>query len=174
MKLLDFPELRQIFEFDCGANVLQSVLAYYGIEINEEKILKEAKTSKKGTLVKNMENVIKNYGLKMCSASMDIADVKKYIDKKIPVILLIQAWSKNKKNDWQKDKKDGHYVAAIGYDRNNIYFEDPYSFKRTFLTLKELNIRWHAVLEKREYLNYGIAVYGKKPKFNSKKTIHMN
>jgi len=40
MKILDFPELRQTFNYDCGAKALQSVLAYYGIDIREEEIIK--------------------------------------------------------------------------------------------------------------------------------------
>lgn len=174
MKILDFPELRQISEFDCGANALQSVLAYYGIEINEEEILKEAKTSQKGTSVQNIESVAKKHGLKFDSRKMTIADVKKYIDEKAPVILLVQAWSENKKTDWQKDWKDGHYVVAIGYDKTKIYFEDPYAFERTFLTFDELILRWHDAVANKQYINHGIAVYGKNPKFDSKKIIHMN
>lgn len=77
MKILDFPELRQIFEFDCGANALQSVLAYYGIDIKESEILKEAKTSQSGTSVQKIESVAGKHGLKVDSKKMTIADVKK-------------------------------------------------------------------------------------------------
>jgi len=46
MKILEFPELRQTYEYDCGANALQGILAYYGMEIREELIIKSAKTNK--------------------------------------------------------------------------------------------------------------------------------
>ena len=174
MKILDFPELRQAYEYDCGANALQSVLTYYGLEFNEETILKEVKTSKFGTSVQNIENVAKKHGLNVNSEKMAIADIKKYINEKIPVILLIQAWSENKKTNWQKDWTDGHYVVAIGHDKNKIYFEDPYAFERAFLTFEELEERWHHKIDDKEYINHGIVIYGKKPKFNSKKIIHMN
>ncbi len=47
MVLLDFPELRQAYDYDCGATALEAILAYYGIEVREELILKCAKTTKK-------------------------------------------------------------------------------------------------------------------------------
>ena len=38
MKILDFPSLIQTYKHDCGAKVLQAVFAYYGIDLNGEKI----------------------------------------------------------------------------------------------------------------------------------------
>jgi predicted double-glycine peptidase len=35
MKILKIPELRQAYVYDCGANAVQSVLEYYGIDIKE-------------------------------------------------------------------------------------------------------------------------------------------
>ena len=40
--------------------------------------------------------------------------------------MLIQAYkSKDDKTPWKDDWVDGNYIVAIGYDENNIYFEDP-------------------------------------------------
>jgi hypothetical protein len=38
--LLNFPDLRQIFNFDCGVTALQQVLIYYGIEKREVDVKK--------------------------------------------------------------------------------------------------------------------------------------
>ena len=59
---------------------------------------------------------------------------------------------------------------AIGYDQKKLYFEDPFSFKRTFLGYEELFQRWHDQDARgRKYFQLGIAVYGKKTvfKFNN-------
>lgn len=174
MKQLNFPDLRQINNYDCGANALQAVLAYYGIEVGEELLLKLAKTDRrKGTTIAGMLNVLKKYGLKFDSDSMTIESLKKYISKEIPVIVLLQAWGK-KSVQYANDYHDGHWVVAIGYDDKKIFFEDPYTFKRTFLSNQELEDRWHAKEGDKKVINHGIAVYGKKPTYNYKKLIHMD
>ena len=133
----------------------------------------EAKTSKKGTFFENIVKTAKKHGFKVDSRRMDLNDIGRYIDRKIPVIILLQAWSKRARKIWNKDWKEGHYVVAIGYDKKRIYFEDPYSFNRVFLPDKELIERWHDISGKNKYVNYGIAIYGKNPKYNSKRIIHM-
>lgn len=59
MKKLILPKLRQTYPFDCGAKALQSVLAYYGVFVREDKIIKLAKTNKDGTNIKGLIDVIK-------------------------------------------------------------------------------------------------------------------
>jgi ABC-type bacteriocin/lantibiotic exporter with double-glycine peptidase domain len=173
MKILNFPEFRQTYEYDCGAKALQAVLEYYGIDVPEGRIISLAKTTKRGTSPKSVVNVIKRYRLKFKDGQLTVSQIKKYLDKKTPVIILLQAWTEKKKVDWEKDWADGHYVVAVGYDKNKVYFEDPYSVLRTYLTYKELNKRWHDKEDGKEYVHYGIAVYGEKPKFNPNKKIHM-
>jgi ABC-type bacteriocin/lantibiotic exporter with double-glycine peptidase domain len=163
MKIKYFPNLRQTYGYDCGAQVLQAVLAYYGIDINEGEIMKLAGTTKQGTSVAKIKEVAKKHGLKIDFKEMNIEDVKKYIDKKIPVILLLQAWTSKSNADWKNDWQDGHYAIAIGYDKKGIYFEDPSSIFRTFLSYNELKDRWHDKDNKIKYVNYGMAIYGKKP-----------
>lgn len=161
MIIKNFPNLRQAHDFDCGATALQAVLAYYGIDERAGKIMKQVGTTETGTPIEKIKETAKKYGLKTEMAEMKIEDVKKYLGKKIPVILLLQAYG------------DGHYVVAIGCDKNKIYFEDPESIYRTFLTYEELEKRWHDVIAGKEYVNYGIAIFGKKPAFDNNKTIPM-
>jgi len=175
MKLLELPGLRQTFNFDCGAIALESVLVYYGIEVREDILMKSVGTTKKGTPIPGILKTAKKYGLKSVSRSMDILEIKKYLDKKIPIILLLQAWTNKNRVDWKNDWADGHYAVAIGYDKNKIYFDDPSSFKLAYLTYKELVERWHDVdIKGKKYFNHGIALYGKKIKFNNKSIEHMD
>lgn len=173
MKLLDFPELRQTFEYDCGAKVLQAILVYYGIELREEILLQQAATDKKkGTTRQGVARVLKKYKLSFVSESMTLENLKDYIDQKIPVLLLLQAWG-DQPIKYDKDWHDNHWVVMIGYDQRKIFFEDPYTFVRATLTNAELEKRWHAQENKRKIFHHGIAVFGKKPVFSSKKTMHM-
>jgi uncharacterized protein YvpB len=119
-----------------------------------------------------MEKVLKNYGLQYDSRQMEIKDIKSYIRKKIPIILLVQARS-GKPRNYKNDYQDGHRVVAIGYQKDKIFFEDPYTFKRTFLREKELQERRHSQEKKVKIFNHGIAVYSKRQTFNSKEIIHM-
>ena len=41
---LNFPELRQTYNYDCGASALQGVMVYYGVEMREDVLMKEAGT----------------------------------------------------------------------------------------------------------------------------------
>ncbi|MBU1179589.1 C39 family peptidase [Patescibacteria group bacterium] len=175
MKILEFPELRQAYNYDCGASAIQSVLVYYGIDEEEDVIMKKAGTTKRaGTPIKRMIKTLNSYGLKCKAGPMTTEQVKKFIDKGHPVILDVQAWNEKKKIDWASDWADGHYVVAIGYDSKKIYFEDPATISRAFLTYKELEKRWHDKdTDGKKYANYGIAVYGKPVKYNIKKAVHM-
>lgn len=174
MKILNFPDLRQTYDFDCGANAAQCVLDYFGIDTNEKEVMKIAGTTRGGTPIKGVIKTLEKFGLKVKAREMSIEQIKKFIDKNIPVILLVQAWTEQKKVDWKNDWKDGHYVVAIGYDKHKFYFEDPSSELRTYMHYKELDKRWHDVdTNRKKYVHFGIAVYGKKPKFDIRKKIHL-
>lgn len=175
MKILALPKLRQTFNYDCGAKAIESVLAYYRIEVREDKIIKLAATTKEGTKIKNIEKVICKYGLKIKSGRMNIEDLIIYIDKKIPVIIALQAWTNKKQVIWKTNWSDGHYVVVVGYSKDRIIFADSASYNYSYLTFRELANRWHDVdIDGKKYLNFGMAVYGKKPKYNEDKLIHMD
>lgn len=162
MILKKFPNFRQAYEYDCGPTALQTVFAYFGIDEKLEEIIKSAKTTEDGTSVENMKATAEKYGFTTELAEMKIADVKNYLRKKIPVVLLIQAWG------------EGHYVIAIGYKGSKIIFEDPASIYRTSLSEKELQERWHDLRDGKKWINCGIAIFGKKPVYNPNKIICMN
>ena len=194
--MLDFPRLRQVHSYDCGAIVVQAILEYYGKDIREDKIMKYAGTKKSGTQIRNISIVLKKYGLKTIAGKLTISQVKKYLDKGHPVILALQAWDERNKDwgdlkketefykkkniakkDWENDWKDGHYAVAIGYDKKKMYFEDPGLVLKEYLSFDELMKRWHDVGGKKnkgkKYIHYGIVVYGKKKIYDGRKVFHM-
>jgi ABC-type bacteriocin/lantibiotic exporter with double-glycine peptidase domain len=163
MIIKNFPELRQAYEYDCGATALQSVLIYYGFDVCEGKIIKMAKTNKEGTQPEEILKVLKKFKLKAKLISpLSLEDLKKFLNNGWPVIILLQAWA-NKAKDYSKDWSDGHYVIAIGYDNKKIYFEDPASIRRTYLSYKELLERWHDCRQlNKKYYNLGIVIQEKR------------
>jgi len=175
MRILKFPSLRQTFEYDCGPTVLQAVLLYYGIEIRKDDIIEIVGTDHQGTQPYKMVKTIKKLGLKSKFGKMTLKELEKYLDKKIPVILLIQAWpyKDQEKINWEREWRHGHYVIAIGHNKKNICFEDPFSFYRSFVTKEELLKRWHDIDTriKKKYTHFGIAVYGKKPTYDPNKIV---
>jgi len=175
MVIISLPQLRQTYGYDCGAKALQSVLVYYGFEVREDELMKLAGTSPTGTPIKGIVKAAKKYGLKVDSKPMTCEEVKGYIKRRIPVIILLQAWTEKKQVKWESDWVDGHYVVAIGYTKDRVLFEDPSSFERTYLRYNELEKRWHDVDERsgKKYFHQGIALFGKKPLFDSKRVVHM-
>jgi ABC-type bacteriocin/lantibiotic exporter with double-glycine peptidase domain len=177
LKVLKFPQIRQTYEYDCGAEALRGVLAFHGLDVKEEIILELANTdTKTGTLVDNMLKVLKKHRIKCKAQAFSVKSLKESINKGSPVILLVQAWSgSSKKINWKNSWLCGHYVIAIGYDKNKIYFADPYSAFRTYLSYKELESRWrHKDPMENKYVNFGIAVSRPNKPFNPDKTVHMD
>lgn len=151
-KVLIYPETRQVYGYDCGANALMSMLVFAGVEEREERIAKLAGTTEKeGTTTEGILFTFGYFGMEVSAGEgMTVADVREAIDQGHPVLLTLQAY---RPADiilpygelWDQ----GHYVVAIGYEGDGtapddrIIFEDPASFYRTFLTDGELNERWH-------------------------------
>lgn len=144
IKLLEFPELRQVYNYDCGASSLQSVLVFCGIDIREDEIMRIAGTTEKdGTFNNDIKKVLDYFNIQYREDSFTIEDLKSHIDQGFPTIISLQAWSNKEIESYENVWDEGHNVVVIGYDEKRFYFEDPSAFKRTFLTFDELNNRWH-------------------------------
>ena len=169
--LLDFPELRQTYNFDCGACALASVLAYYGIDVREDTVMQIARTTRGGTNIAGIVKTLRYYGLTpRCCTS--VAGIKSALDRQHAVILTLQAY-KASGAPYRRTWGDGHYVVAIGYDADRIYFEDPSSYKRTWLSFAELEDRWHDVDGRRRLRHWGCVARGT-PKYQSGDSVHMD
>ena len=167
--IIDMPSGRQTFDYDCGAKALQLVLAYYGFDIREDLLIKELATSDEyGTLARNMAALAKKKGFQVIvKTGMSLKTLKRHIDNKRPVIVLVQAWADKYMTiqDWKTVNEHGHYVVVIGYQANKIIFEDPSSFPRTWMTQREFLARWHytdvRTQEKKDH--FAMVLMGKEP-----------
>jgi predicted double-glycine peptidase len=81
-----------------------------------------------GASIHEILRVAREFGLKADHHfNMTFDDLTGYLNRNVPVIVLIQAWIDDDEGyiNWNDIWEDGHYVVAIGYDNMYIYIEDP-------------------------------------------------
>jgi predicted double-glycine peptidase len=172
-KVLDFPNTRQVYDYSCGSGAVQAVMAYYGKDFRESQLIDLLKTDKSnGTLVKDIVSVFTSLGFQVDAREhMTEKELFSYVDRKIPVIALIQAWGKaNNFNSHYKDIwDDGHFVVVIGYTSKYVICSDPALFKKGYIPIPEFMERWHDYDEgETKTYQFGIAVYGMEPAYEPK------
>lgn len=160
---------RQTFDFDCGATALQLVMEYYGVEMREDELMRELKTgSRHGTSCINMSALAAKNGFEVfASASVSLTQLKDFIDRGYPVIVILQAWADRYMTlaDWRSSYDYGHYAVVIGYEGHIIVFEDPSSIRRTWMTEREFLARWHDLdpVTGEKVRHYAMVLMGKQP-----------
>jgi len=174
IKRIEFPSLRQSYNYSCGASVTQALMFYYGKDFREKELINDLNTGRKGTTLKNLTKFFKGRGFKVKQGEGYTAeDIKGYIKRDIPVILVLQAWPEKEEKDWEEEYSNGHYVVAVGYTDKGFLFSDPSSLYMTFLTYEKLEKRWHDKDGDKKYEHYVLIPYGKPPKYEKDKIIVM-
>lgn len=174
-ELIQIPLTRQSTDYTCGTAALQSMLGFYGEDFNESELAKLLKTNEQeGTDYNEIVAVAKQKGYTVkVYKEMKLNDLKKLLDKKLPVLCLIQAWAE-KKVDYKNDWNDGHYVVAIGYDKNKIYFMDPSTLGNyTYIDQKSFLNRWHDKNSKEELNHFGLTISKKHRPYKANKIKYM-
>jgi hypothetical protein len=170
IKILDFPKTRQAANWTCGANAVQKICAYYGEDYREMDLVNVLKsTPDNGTDLQPIIDFFVTAKFKVVvKEHMTIDELKAYIDNDIPVMLMIQAWVRNQSGymGWA----DGHYTVCIGYTLDELLFADPSLYDIGYISNNKLLERWHDLdVDGKKYDQLGIAVSGKKPKFDLEK-----
>jgi len=173
------PDTNQLEDYSCGASGLLAIFKYFGVGPDKEyQVVEELGMDKRvGSHPDQIKRLAKKYGLKTKKIDGNIDSLISYLDKKIPVMLMLQAWGlkkrsiKNYCNTWV----DGHWVTAIGYDKENIYFEEPsIERNRGYIPRAKLEERWHDTGHKGVHIDkYGLAIWGDKKKISSVKYAEM-
>lgn len=159
MPTLPVPLIRQDTDYDCGAAVVRSVLAYYGVGVTEaDLILAMGTNAKDGTAPYRIVQCLRDFGFRLRAGRMSIPEVESWLDIGVPVILDLQAWAEDLTVDYATSLNEGHYVVALGYDDEFIYFSDPAVGEKVKLTRAELEARWHDTTRGVLYDHFGIAV----------------
>ena len=166
--MIQLRNVKQTFDFDCGPKALQTVMEYYGVEMREDELMKGLKTDQEGTHPKNMVALAEKIGFQVfASENVSLEELKRFVDDGAPVIVLLQAWAERimSLEDWKADDDDGHYAVVIGHKDHVIIFEDPASFRRTWLTEEEFLARWHDTIPKtgRRLEHFAMVLQGKEP-----------
>ncbi len=155
------PNVQQTTNFSCGAAATQSVCCYFGVgpEEQDDYMEKLKVEPNGGTAPDDIVKFCKDHGLNAKAiTNMTIDDLIGHVGKGKPVICAMQAYGTKK--DY-KNRNSGHYVIAIGYDKKNIYFEDPMSTgRRAFLSIDEFTERWYDYdKHQNEFKHLGIVVW---------------
>jgi predicted double-glycine peptidase len=148
---MEVPLCRQDKDYTCGVAALQCILAYY--EYNpprQDVIAKSVKANiRSGVEYSNIQKFAEDRGYDVqVKTGMTIGELKGMLDEGRPVILLIQAWHDPAFTDpvaqYATDYDDGHYVVAMGYNSDYIYFMDPSTLGNyTKIANSEFLSRWH-------------------------------
>jgi len=157
---IQVPLTRQATEYTCGVAALQSILFYYGKEFREDQLFEKLQADpKRGTQYPKIVEFARSLGFRVdVQTNMTLEDLKRQIDDRKPVIVLIQAWP-DSPVDWSQDWKDGHYAIALGYDSHNIYFMDPSTLGHyTFIPVPEFLDRWHDVDDRVHLHHFGMMI----------------
>lgn len=146
------PEVQQKTHFSCGAAVVHSICAYYGLGLESHyDYFAHLETDETyGTPPNKIVSYFKDVGINCKMVyNMSVDALCEELEKCRPVIVALQAYGTSK--SYKKDD-NGHYLVAIGYDKNNIIFEDPWmNCTRGYIPKNEFLNRWHDLDYKGKY-----------------------
>lgn len=194
---IPLPDTEQCTGYTCGPSCVQAVCTYYGVGTSDETEYTRIMhvRSSVGAHPHNVIAALRYYGLRWRERwPMSLDKLRGYLDRRIPVLLMIQAWPSPRKlhsarfrrgGGYASEWNEGHWVVAIGHDRRYIYLEDPSLVgSRGYLADDELLRRWHDVgpgwrpksrgqarRYQRHMQQYGIAVWrprGLVPKYTAR------
>jgi uncharacterized protein len=144
-------QTRQMTEYSCGASALQSVLSYWGREVEEDVLMKLLGTnSDVGTFPEDMVRGARALGFDAEikeQASLD--ELQAYTADGRPVIALAQLWRSEKDTPAAaEDEWDcGHYIVVLSVDRDHVYFQDPYiRMGKGFVPRSTFEAHWHQIM----------------------------
>jgi predicted double-glycine peptidase len=177
--LIPVPLARQATNYTCGVAALQSVLAYYGIHVRQDRLAEALQADpEQGTNYHAMMAYAQAHGLQAeAHIAMKLAGLQQLLDAGWPVIVALQAWA-DAPVDYVEDWDDGHYAVAVGYDEERIYFMDPSTLGNyTYIPVAEFLARWHDMyLEQGEpvrLVHFGLVIGGVEPNYDPQAVVLM-
>lgn len=140
---IPLPDISQQHGYTCGPAVLSTIFYYWGVYVDEATLAEELMSDPiGGTTPENMNTAARIRGFHtLWHEDMSNKELCKNLDLGRPVIITVQAWASTPA---ELAGDSGHYVIAIDYDDNNVYFEDPaLDGCRGYIPWNELDKRWH-------------------------------
>lgn len=129
------PFIQQEYQY-CGPSAMASVLGYYGKNIDQHEIADSVYTEElKGSLITDMKAYAVNQGFEAVVENGDIPDLKSYIDKGIPVIVLVDRGV--------SVVNIQHYYVVYGYvNRDEYMVINDGNEKMRFISNAQLEKEW--------------------------------
>lgn len=142
---------RQMTEYSCGASALRSVLSYWGIDVDEEALMKLLGTNEDvGTFPEDLARGAQSLGLKAeVRENATLEDVQRFTASGNPVIALGQVWRSQRETPASAaDEWDcGHYIVVLAVDDEYVYFQDPYIWLgKGFVPRRTFEDHWHQIM----------------------------
>jgi predicted double-glycine peptidase len=173
---IPLPLTTQSTEYSCGAAAVQSICAYYGDKHIESELFKGLGTNPEyGTDHRQMLKFVQSKGFQAVAyEGMTIHQLRDFLSQGKPVICLIQAWEDNV-TDYTDVWGDGHYAVAVGYDKERVYFLDPWMVGNyMYIPNQELIKRWHHLTyDKIRLVNWGMVVAKDSPVYVPDAVLYM-
>ena len=149
MNMMHYPTVKQRTHDDCGAACVSSILRYHNRKHKYVRLCKELKLSKIGVDESEMVRFLQGEGFQAeLMHHLTVEGLIECLRTEKPVVVIVQAWSRRKTETYACTDY-GHYVMAIGYDGNRVFFMDPaLRFGHYgFMSVEELDRQWYLLDE---------------------------
>ena len=140
---------RQTTEYSCGASALQSVLAWWGKDVDERELMTLMGTSEEeGTYPERIAQAARALGFDAeVKQNLTLDEVQTITAGGDPMIALAQVWRGTKSGKLGEDWDAGHYMSVLGVDADNVYFQDPYVRNcKAFVPREFFEAHWQHVM----------------------------
>ena len=151
-------------EYSCGASALQSVLSYWGRDVDEEALMGLIGTNAEvGTFPEDLVRGARSLGFDAeAKEGLTLEDVRQSTSLGHPVIALAQLWRSQKDTPASAaDEWDcGHYIVVLAVDDDFVYFQDPYiRMGKGFVPRKTFEDHWHQIMGGRDLARSGELIH---------------
>jgi len=165
------PDTMQKKNYSCGAAAIMSISRYFGRgpEYEEdfiELLKKKGMKPRIGAHPYQLAKLARDLGLEIEEHEhMTLGQLRSCLKNGRPVLMMLQAYGENERGQpltsYKQVWKEGHWVVAVGYDREGVFFEDPsLEAIRGYIPNKELRDRWHDIGPKDEHVErYGMEIW---------------
>ncbi len=142
--ILPVPHRRQLVDGYCLPVCVQMVLAYWQIELSQEKIARQLKTIPKAGTPGSHLRFLASTHLEVSYQSGSIADLRLALDQGFPAIALVHT---SQLRYWHE--ATAHAVVVIGIDENSIIVNDPAMTQPAIaVSLSEFELAWDEIVNR--------------------------
>jgi predicted double-glycine peptidase len=139
------------------------IFSYYGTRLSEEEIASISRTNKRhGTSYSRMIATAEHHGFECETRSKsNLKEVKKHIEKKIPVIVRFR----------EPEEEKQHYAIIVGIGVKYVVLNDPWHGKNFRMKRPEFMRRWHGNQTEKSKLRWMLVITPKKKETKGKKIL---